>query len=71
MEVQQPRKEETFIQTSRRAREWQRLAAGAERTRSKVAAGGPSKVGDCGMGQAVQQLADPTRWQTQRPHILA
>ena len=37
-------------------------AAGAERTRSKAAAGGPSEVADGGTGQAVQQLADPTRW---------
>ena len=34
----------------------------AERTRSKAAAGKPSKVADCGMGQARLQLADPTRW---------
>ena len=33
-----------------------------ERTHGKVAAGGPSKVADCGMGQARLQLADPTRW---------
>ena len=26
----------------------------------KVGAGGPSKVADCGMGQARLQLADPT-----------
>ena len=31
----------------------------AERTCSKAVAGGPSKVMDCGMGQAVRQLADP------------
>ena len=33
-----------------------------ERTRGKVAAGGPSEVADCGVGQARLQLADPTRW---------
>ena len=33
-----------------------------ERTPRKVAAGGPSNVADCGMGQARLQLADPTRW---------
>ena len=38
-----------------------RLAAGAERTHSKVAAGGPSEVADCGTGQDRLQLADPTR----------
>ena len=41
-----------------------RWAAGAERTRSKVAAGGPSEVADGGTGQAVQQLADP-----KAPHL--
>ena len=30
-----------------------------ERTRDKAAAGGPSEEADCGMGQAVRQLADP------------
>ena len=35
-----------------------------ERTRSKAVAGGPSKVVDCGTGQAVQQLADPAA-----PHL--
>ena len=34
----------------------------AERTRSKAAAGKPSKVADCGMGQARLQLAYPIRW---------
>ena len=29
-----------------------RLVGGAERTRSKVAAGRPSKVADCGAGRA-------------------
>ena len=33
-----------------------------ERTHGKVAAGGPSKVADCGTGQTRLQLADPTRW---------
>ena len=33
-----------------------------ERTGGKAAAGGPSGVADCGMGQARLQLADPTRW---------
>ena len=33
-----------------------------ERTRGKSAAGGPSKVADCGTGQARLQLTDPTRW---------
>ena len=33
-----------------------------ERTCGKVATGGPSKVADCGTGQARLQLADPTRW---------
>ena len=31
-----------------------------ERTYSKVVAGGPSEVVDCGTGHAVQQLVDPT-----------
>ena len=48
-------KKETFIQTSRRGGDGQP----AERTCSKVAAGGPSKVADCGTGQARLQLADP------------
>ena len=45
----------------------------AERTHSKAAAGGPSKVADCGTGQAKLQLADPTMWwwQTLRPHFRA
>ena len=30
-----------------------------ERTHGKAAASGPSKVADCGKGQAVGQLADP------------
>ena len=50
-------KEETFIQTGRRGKD---RTARAEKTRSKVEAGRPSKVEDCGMGQAVQQLAVPT-----------
>ena len=33
-----------------------------ERTYSKVVAGGPSEVVDCGTGQARLQLADPKRW---------
>ena len=33
-----------------------------EKTCSKAAADGPSKVADCGTGQARLQLADPTRW---------
>ena len=43
-----------------------------ERTHGKVAAGGPSKVADCGMGQARLQLADPTRWwlaDPEAPHL--
>ena len=38
------------------------MGSRAERTRGKVAAGGPSEVADCGTGQARLQLADPTRW---------
>ena len=38
------------------------MAAGAERTHGKAAAGGPREVVDCGAGQARLQLADPTRW---------
>ena len=53
-------KEETFIQTVRRAE----TGRGAERTRGKVVAGGPSEVVDCGTHQAVQQLADPAA-----PHL--
>ena len=34
----------------------------AERTCSKVVAGGPSEVADYGVRQARQQLADPARW---------
>ena len=34
----------------------------AERTCSKVAAGGPSEMVDCGTGQARLQLAYPIRW---------
>ena len=33
------------------------MAAGAERTPSKVVAGGPSEVADCGVGWAKLQLA--------------
>ena len=40
-------KEETFI----------RPVGGAESTHSKAAAGGPSKVADCGAGRAKLQLA--------------
>ena len=36
------------------------MGSRAEKTRSKAAAGGPSEVADCGMGQARLQLADPT-----------
>ena len=36
-----------------------RPVGGAERTRSRVGAGGPSKVADCGTGQVRLQLADP------------
>ena len=49
-------KEETLTQTGRRGRDGQ---LGGEGTCSKVAAGGPSEVVDCGMGQARLQLADP------------
>ena len=35
------------------------MGSQAERTRHKAAAGGPSKVADCGAGRAVQQLANP------------
>ena len=38
-----------------------------ERTYSKVVAGGPSEVVDCGTGQARLQLADPTRWWLEDP----
>ena len=41
--------------SSRPVEGW-RWAAGAERTHGKVAAGGPSKVVDCGAGQAKLQL---------------
>ena len=51
-------KEETFIQTSRRAE----MGSRVERTPGKAAAGRPSKVADCGRGQARLQLANPTRW---------
>ena len=60
MEVRQPRRSRRNIHP-----DWQegwRPAAGAERTRGKVGAGRPSKVADCGTGQARLQLADPTRW---------
>ena len=53
-------KEETFIQTGRRGGDGQ--PGRVRRTHGKVAAGGPSKVADYGMGQARLQLADPTRW---------
>ena len=39
----------------------QRQAARVERTCGKAAAGRPSEVVDCRMGQARLQLADPTR----------
>ena len=45
-----------------------RPAGGAEtgsrvrEDRSKAAAGGPSEVADCGMGQARLQLAEPKKW---------
>ena len=52
-------KEDTFIQTGRRGKDWQR---GRRGPRGKAAAGGPSEVADCGTGQARLQLADPTRW---------
>ena len=35
------------------------MGSPAERTLSKVTAGGPSKVADCGAGWARLQLADP------------
>ena len=35
------------------------MGSRAERTRGKVAAGGPSEVAGCGTGQARLQLADP------------
>ena len=33
-----------------------------ERTHGKAVAGRPTKVADCGTGQARLQLADPPRW---------
>ena len=51
-------KEETLTQTGRGGGDWQ---PGGEDPQ-KAAAGGPSKVADCGTGQARLQLADPTRW---------
>ena len=48
--------EDTFIQTGRRGKDWQR---GRRGPRGKAAAGGPSEVVDCGTGQARLQLADP------------
>ena len=61
MEVrQQGDKEETFIQTGRRI-------GGAERTRGRAGAGGPSEAVDCGTGQARLQLADPTRYSLADP----
>ena len=41
-----------------------------ERTRDKAGAGRPSKVADCGKGQARLQLADPTRWWLADPAAL-
>ena len=38
------------------------MGSRAERMHSKVGAGGPSEVADCGTEQARLQLADPTRW---------
>ena len=38
------------------------MGSRAERTQSQAAAGGPSEVADCGMGQARLQLADPIMW---------
>ena len=35
---------------------------GGEDSRSKVGAGGPSEVANCGTGQASLQLADFTGW---------
>ena len=46
-------KEETFIQTSRRGRDWQL----GRKDRSKEVAGEPSEVADCGAGWAKLQLA--------------
>ena len=39
----------------------------AERSHSKAVAGGPSEVADCGVGQDMLQLADPTRWWLKDP----
>ena len=56
MEVRQPRKKRRNIHpTGRRGGDGQP----ADRTHSKVVAGGPSEVADCGTGQAVRQLEDP------------
>ena len=52
-------KEETFIQTGRRARDWKPK----QRTQGEVAAGG--------LGQARQQLADWARWWLVVPHYCA
>ena len=44
------------------------MGSRAERTgSSKAEAGRPSKVADCGTGQARLQLADPTRWWLANP----
>ena len=43
------------------------MGSWVERTRSNTAAGGPSEVEDCGMGQARLQLVDPTRWRLADP----
>ena len=50
-------KEETFIQTVKRGRGAE-TCSWAERAHSKVAAGGPSEVADCGAGWAKLQLAE-------------
>ena len=52
-----------FIQIGRRGGDQQ---PGREDS-SKVEAGGPSKVADCGRGHARLQLADPTRWWLAEP----
>ena len=53
-------KEETFIQTGRRGGDGQQGQGGL--TVGGLAAGEPSEMVDCGTGQAMRQLADPTRW---------
>ena len=53
-------KEETYIQTGRRGRDGQ--LGREDSAGDKAAAGGPSKVADCGTVQARLELADPTRW---------